>query len=157
GLAWPRAADLDGDGLEDLWGSVDGKLRAYRGETLEAWRVLGHYQPAGDLDGDGAGDVVTGDLRIRQSLDQDPRNNHTAIARSGRDGHVLWRWWLGDSLGFNLDNRSESGYKLSTFPGPAGDLDGDGTVDFLVRKHLAVIPPGNPPVAFLPLQALSGR
>ena len=28
GLSWPKTADLDGDGLADLWGSVDGKLRA---------------------------------------------------------------------------------------------------------------------------------
>ena len=30
GLSWPKRADLDGDGLEDLWGSVNGKLRAFR-------------------------------------------------------------------------------------------------------------------------------
>ena len=47
GLSWPRPADLDGDGLEDLWGSVDGKLRAYRGEAPEAWRVLGRYHEGG--------------------------------------------------------------------------------------------------------------
>ena len=38
GLSWPRLADLDGDGLEDLWGSVEGKLRAFRAGPPEAWR-----------------------------------------------------------------------------------------------------------------------
>ena len=28
-LSWPQTADLDGDGLSDIWGSVEGKLRAF--------------------------------------------------------------------------------------------------------------------------------
>ncbi len=47
GLSWPRTADLDGDGLTDLWGSVDGKLCAFRGGPPEAWRVsIGCTRPA---------------------------------------------------------------------------------------------------------------
>ena len=41
GLARAGFADLDGDGLIDLWGEVDGELRAFRGEAPEAWRAAG--------------------------------------------------------------------------------------------------------------------
>ena len=33
GLAQAGFADLDGDGLSDLWGEVRGELRAFRGES----------------------------------------------------------------------------------------------------------------------------
>ena len=39
GLGSARFADLDGDGLVDLWGDADGELRAFRGEAPEAWRL----------------------------------------------------------------------------------------------------------------------
>ena len=39
GLTSPRIADLNGDGLADLWGAVDGKLVAIRAEPAEAWRA----------------------------------------------------------------------------------------------------------------------
>ena len=38
GLGKAGTADLDGDGLADLWGEADGQLRAFRGEAPEAWR-----------------------------------------------------------------------------------------------------------------------
>ena len=44
GLAQPRFADFDGDGLTDLWGDAGGELRAFRGEAPEAWRALGSFQ-----------------------------------------------------------------------------------------------------------------
>ena len=62
GLSWPKSADLDGDGLADLWGSVDGKLCAIRGDPPEAWRALDRLQPAGDFDGDGMTDVLSNDF-----------------------------------------------------------------------------------------------
>ena len=52
GTGGPRFADLDGDGLADLWGAVDGELRAFRGEAPEAWRALGRFEPTGSS-GDG--------------------------------------------------------------------------------------------------------
>jgi hypothetical protein len=72
GLANASAADLNGDGLGDLWGQANGQLRAFRGEPPEAWRALGRYFPAqsragwgsrsswwaADLDGDGVADAV---------------------------------------------------------------------------------------------------
>ena len=50
GLARAAAADLDGDGLSDLWGEVDGELRAFRGEAPEAWRALAQFDPAGAVE-----------------------------------------------------------------------------------------------------------
>jgi len=96
GLSWPRPADLDGDGLEDLWGSVDGKLRAYRGEATEAWRVLGRYHKAGDLDGDGIADTLIGDLRAPGASARRTTGSHTALARSGN----AVRDFLPSKLGF---------------------------------------------------------
>ena len=46
GLSRVGAADLDGDGLTDLWGEAEGQLRAFRGEPPEAWRALGPFVPA---------------------------------------------------------------------------------------------------------------
>ena len=34
-------------GWNDLWGEVDGELRAFRGEAPEAWRALGRFDRAG--------------------------------------------------------------------------------------------------------------
>ena len=45
GLTKPNLADLDGDGLADIWGEVKGQIRAFRGEAPEAWRALGRFQP----------------------------------------------------------------------------------------------------------------
>jgi hypothetical protein len=85
GLSHAGVADLDGDGLGDLWGEADGQLRAFRGETPELWRALGLFgaaggdsrwgdiivQPAADFDGDGIADTLFTSLRapLRTSLD----------------------------------------------------------------------------------------
>ncbi len=47
GLEKPGITDLDGDGVDDLWGEVDGELRALRGEPPEAWRALGRFGEPG--------------------------------------------------------------------------------------------------------------
>ena len=157
GLSWPRPADLDGDGLEDLWGSLDGKLWALRGEAPEAWRVLGRYHKGGDLDGDGIVDVLSADLRVQPSLDEQSRKTLTAVARSGRDGRLLWRSpldfqgpWLEQDVG------GEPGYTLSAFALPGGDLDGDGSPEVSVTwSRASYISSASP--ATLPLEVLSGR
>ena len=46
GLTKVKLADLDGDGVSDLWGEVQGELRAFRGEAPEAWRALGQFHAA---------------------------------------------------------------------------------------------------------------
>ena len=45
GLNRASFADLNGDGLADLWGEVDGELRAFRGEAAEAWRASAGLMP----------------------------------------------------------------------------------------------------------------
>ena len=86
GLSWPGVADLDGDGLEDLWGSVDGKLRAFRAGLPETWRRLDDLVPVGDLDGDGIADAMTVELRTSDTFEKVKTDSRTAVARSGRDG-----------------------------------------------------------------------
>ena len=51
GLNRASFADLNGDGLADLWGEVDGELRAFRGEAAEAWRALSRFDAAGSYYG----------------------------------------------------------------------------------------------------------
>ena len=46
GLGRVGVADLDGDGLADLWGEANGQLRAFRGESPEVWRALGSFGTA---------------------------------------------------------------------------------------------------------------
>ncbi len=55
GLNSAGVADLDGDGIPDLWGEADGQLRAFRGEAPEASRALGWFaRPEGSRDGTAA-------------------------------------------------------------------------------------------------------
>jgi tRNA A-37 threonylcarbamoyl transferase component Bud32/outer membrane protein assembly factor BamB len=156
GLAWPKLADLDGDGIDDLWGSVEGKLRAIRGERPEAWRALGRFLPAGDLDGDGIADVVSADLEASSGAAKPQLGSRIAVARSGRDGRLLWERYLEAW-------EDERSYTLTTFPLPDGDLDGDSVPDVVISP--GPLRPGQPPSvnrkdgrpATLPVRVLSGR
>ena len=194
GLSKPGVADLDGDGLGDLWGEADGQLRAFRGETPELWRrwdrlprhvnfrgAANVIQPAADLDGDGIADTLIAGLRapfrtsldsiaahaMGPSLDQGFRQldesasaapgSRTAIARSGRDGRVIWKTEL-DPRRISFERDRGETYGLTSLSLPAGDFDGDGKADVLVQKY--VQQPGAmeiKQVATLPLQVLSGR
>jgi outer membrane protein assembly factor BamB len=121
------AADLNGDGLADVYGTAETGLRAFRGLPPEPWRLLGEdWQPAGDLDGDGSADLIdTGDAE------------HTT-ALSGRDGRPLWEAATG-------------GLMKTVAPLPDGDLDGDKVPDILVlEENTAGSGTGS-------LHALSGR
>ncbi len=157
GLSWPRPADLDGDGLADLWGSVSGNLRAYRGQAPEAWRALGRYHKAGDLDGDGISDVVSDDLRVRPDIDESSRETLAAVAHSGRDGKLLWRRRLEyQGPWIEVDATGEPGYTLSSLALPGGDLDGDGAPEISVVRSESYFGSSRG-AATLPLEVLSGR
>jgi len=153
GLSWPELADLDGDGLDDLWGSVEGKLRAFRAATPQAWRVLGRFDGSGDFDGDGVIDVLS---TTGGGSTDSGSSRPTAVARSGRDGHVLWNSAIDPAPG-GINWEVEVSYQFSTDPLPAGDLDGDGMSDIVVRKQARTFFTGAAPMATLPLMVYSGR
>ena len=103
GLTQAGFADLDGDGLADLWGNVDGELRAFRGEAPEAWRALGRFDPAYtpyraidlirdgwvDLDGDGVADTLdaqrAGPWGLAAPVDRQPHRAGSLGPRRPRD------------------------------------------------------------------------
>ncbi len=170
GLARVRIADLDGDGLADLWGDVEGELRAFRGEMPEAWRALGRFSPAGslylwpngveypavDLDEDGVADTLS-EPEIAGFLEREAERCHVAVARSGRDGHVIWKTAL-DPWDHWSDSKCRDWYELEALGSEAGDLDGDGTADVIARRLIWEAPSrGSEPLSAVPLQLLSGR
>ena len=147
GLAQASFADLDGDGREDLWGECEGELRAFRGEAPEVWRALGSFRPAGgsgetpdraegravDLDGDGTSDALITGAQAPGAWRQQATGSHIALARSGSDGHLIWKTVI-DPLQNWLDPNSGEYYHLRVFPLPDGDFDRDGTPDVIVWR-----------------------
>jgi outer membrane protein assembly factor BamB/predicted Ser/Thr protein kinase len=156
----PQVADLDGDGIPDLYvrrgGDVHfqgGKIDFLRGGLPEAWRRLGIWEAAQDFDGDGITDLVN-------------FHNGRITAVSGRDGRKLWQAngedqaapYIASLKSSNSPVRGIVGKGIVVPPLPLGDLDGDGTPDLLVlpiggqgrldKDYERVV---------LPVRALSGR
>ncbi len=171
GLTRIGTADLDGDGLLDLWGSAAGELRSVRGNPPEAWRAFGWFRPVStanftlgpnsgsepaDLDGDGIADTLSNGLNITGPSLSGPTGSRTAIARSGLDGHVLWKTVLDPPWLWFLPEPGRS-YRLAASPLPLGDFDGDGTPDVVVQKSTNDQDAIGRQPACLPLQLLSGR
>ena len=155
GLTSPRVADLTGDGLADLWGAVDGKLVAIRAEPAEAWRALDGLHAAADFDGDGTSDLLSDDIKAPPIWPLRPLDRQTALARSGRDGRLLWQAQL-DAWEKRVHGTVRTReYNFMPLALPGGDLDGDGVADFVVRKWVARTPGRTDDT--LPLEAFSGR
>ncbi|MHB1556668.1 MAG: FG-GAP repeat domain-containing protein [Isosphaeraceae bacterium] len=171
GLEHPRTADLDGDGVLDLWGEVNGKAVAFRGTAPEAWRALERLDAvarepenlvSGDLDGDGVGDVLTDQLAYPIQGGWTSTMSRTVLARSGTDGRLLWKSRL-DSVWSWLADDNPARYSAAPLGRAGPDLDGDGTTDLLVQDMIRAfqvnssgrISPGSMPAD--PLRILSGR
>jgi hypothetical protein len=156
GLTNPAADDLNGDGLPDFWGQVDGRLWAFRGEAPERWRALDTFAAAGDLDGDGQNDVFCGAMAPYAGASE-RFGGRTALARSGRDGHLLWKREVDWRLGL-FDEEDGEAFQLQSFPLPRGDLDGDGIADVLAEcTRLYSADEKSPRPATFLLRLLSGR
>jgi outer membrane protein assembly factor BamB len=124
-----RPADLDGNGLPDLY-YVYGdhpRLHAVRGQLPTAWKRLGSWHVAADFDGDGIADLVG-------EPDQPVR------AISGRDGQSLWPVSHSPSprrAGTHLPClsglpvRAVKGGPELCVAAPQGDINGDGKPDLL--------------------------
>ncbi len=165
GLGDPRAADLDGDGVLDLWGEVGDEVAAFPGTLPEVWRALGsgsimfgvsRSQAGGDLDGDGVADVLPVEIVPGDGLHLDPTSDPTVVARSGADGHVLWKSRLGSPWSwFGVGQYFFD--RLTALPAPAGDLDGDGTGDLVITSLNSTAAGPSAAAPHLPVRALSGR
>lgn len=105
-------ADFDGDGILDLSYTVypQGAARhlVVRGEPPAAWQRWGSWRAGEDYDGDGFRDFL------------DVFGSALAV-RSGRDGHLIWR---------SLEQGRQQDLFLAP-TGASGNLDGDGTPDFI--------------------------
>ncbi len=127
-----------------------GSCGLFAGSAAGGVAALGLFEPAGaaqwsdqavagrgvDFDGDGIADALIGYLGGHGGGGSRLSGSRTAMARSGRDGHLIWKNFV-DARGRWFDPTSRDAYDLSAFALPAGDLDGDGTVDVIVRKRPA--------------------
>ena len=87
-----------------------------------------------DLDGDQIADALVGDTGELVSEKDESTGTQTALARSGRDGHVIWKTELDPWEHWMYPNRRYA-YDLWSFASPRGDFDGDGTADVVVHRR----------------------
>jgi FG-GAP repeat/Tetratricopeptide repeat len=128
--------DMDGDGVPDFYvsdwsnsakGHSTGRIYVFSGKTGARLLALTGEGPgdgfgtspshAGDVDGDGHADLIVGAWQYGGAADSGGR----AYLYSGKDGRLLRRFTdrvPGDTFGFDAVGM--------------GDVDGDGTVDFLI-------------------------
>ena len=157
-----RPLGRGGTGAACLSRRSDRSLAAL-GEFHPPEEHFGTQFPAGypnvDFDGDGIGDALLGSVRtpVSSTGQTEGPGSYTALARSGRDGHVIWKTVLDPREGWFEPARGHT-YGLRAFPLPRGDFNGDGTPDVVVQKHSLNLPWRNDrQAATLPVQLLSGR
>ena len=132
------AGDVDGDGVPDVYasdftnaakGASTGRVYVHSGKDGRRLLTLTGEGPgegfgigpahAGDVDGDGREDLIVGAWQYAGAAASGGR----AYLYSGRDGSLLKTYTcriLGDTFGFDAVG--------------LGDVDGDGTLDFLVTS-----------------------
>jgi hypothetical protein len=149
GFAVAGAGDLNGDGYADVavgapWfdggpGAYSGLAQAFLGSltglaSTADWSVAGAQSAAGfgvsvaaagDVDGDGYGDLVVGEYFYDNGENDEGRALLFAGSESGLATTAAW-----DFEGEQLDGR------LGTSVGGGGDANGDGYADVIVGSHV---------------------
>jgi serine/threonine protein kinase/outer membrane protein assembly factor BamB len=117
-VADPRVDDFNGDGIDDLTYTVSPqgvpRRMVVQGLPPETWRCLGAWRAAQDFDGDGDTDLINF---------QGP----TPVARSGRDGRILWR---------GMREVGSREFFLAPLP-PGNDFNGDTIPDLIVSGKVS--------------------
>jgi serine/threonine protein kinase len=126
------SADLDGDGIPELWGtstwlSSPDTIRpvVVAGLSAERWQRLGRWEVGRDYNRDGVADLVG------------PASTHhnEVNAISGRDGSILWATKPDLSGATNWGDSGGSPYHFVPLPEKTGDLDGDGVPEIAMTRE----------------------
>ena len=130
-LSADGSADLDGDGLPELWGTSGDPSNptavrrvVSRGSPPEVWKRLGRWLPGQDYDRDGISDLIGPDAAERSEVD----------AISGRDGRVLWSA-RPDRSGTPVPRTGGSLFRFVPLAEGVGDLDGDGVPEIALSRE----------------------
>lgn len=134
GTSLSRCPDFDRDGSDDLLvgfaGSSSRLVSSRTGEVLGTFRNRTSIA-AEDLDGDGVPDLVSGGLATWRDATGDYEEARTVVrAESGCDDHEIYRIYGGTvTPGWIEGGSVTDGFGSSICF--LGDLDGDGTADFV--------------------------
>jgi hypothetical protein len=126
------SADIDGDGIPELWGTstyaaTPDAIRpvVVSGLSPEVWKRMGQWEVGRDYNRDGVPDLVG---------PASTRHNEVA-AISGRDGSVIWATKPDLSGVTNWGDGGGSLYHVTPLPEKIGDLDGDGVPEIALTRE----------------------